>query len=266
MSLALMRATRRSSACFAATMTASETPDGQPDRLLSRSAGPSPPSPVSPTSLRGKLINIFVSPTDVFDEVIASPPNLANWRIPTLLACLVTIISLQFANSPTQSSANIHHLTQSGTISGAQAHALAGAWPLLSALLVSIATFAGSCWSALILWLISRILLKVHFPYLKALEIVGLTGIISVLGSITTILLTAACGPAARPAFSLFVPNMSPTRLFYQILDTLNFFHLWSTTVLAIGLSRLCNVTFKEAAFWVFGYWMGARIVLIVLQ
>jgi len=112
-----------------------------------------------------------------------------------------------------------------------------------------------------------RIFLKVRFPYLKALEIVGLTGIISVLGSITTILLIAASGDdAARPAFSLFVPNMSPTRPFYQILDTLNFFHLWSTTVLAIGLSRLCIVTFKETAFWVFGYWMVARIVLIVLQ
>jgi hypothetical protein len=112
-----------------------------------------------------------------------------------------------------------------------------------------------------------RIFLRVHFPYLKALEIVGLTGIISVLGSITTILLIAASGDAAaRPALSLFVPNMSPTRPFYQILDTLNFFHLWSTTVLAIGLSRLCGTTFKEAVFWVFGYWMVARIVLTILQ
>jgi hypothetical protein len=219
----------------------------------------------SPTSLREKLFNIFVSPTDVFDEVIASPLNLANWRIPTLLVCLVTIISVGI--SPTQSSATINRLTQSGAISGAQAQALAGAWPLLSALLVCIATFAGTCWSALVLWLMGRIFLKVRFPYLKALEIVGLTGIISVLGSITTILLIAASGDAAaRPAFSLFVPNMSPTRPFYQILDTLNFFHLWSTTVLAIGLSRLCNVTFKEAAFWVFGYWMALRIVLTILQ
>jgi hypothetical protein len=224
-------------------------------------------SSASPTSIREKLYNIFVSPTDVFDEVIASPTNLANWRIPTLLVCLVTIISLQLGNSPGQSSASIHHLTQTGANSSAQAQALAGAWPLLSALLVCIATFAGSCWSALVLWLMGRIFLKVRFPYLKALEIVGLTGIISVLGSITTILLIAASGDAAaRPAFSLFVPNMSPTRTFYQILDTLNFFHLWSTAVLAIALSRLCNVTFKEAAFWVFGYWMVARIVLIVLQ
>jgi hypothetical protein len=36
--------------------------------------------------------------------------------------------------------------------------------------------------------------------------------------------------------------------------------------VMAIGLSRLCNVTFKEGAFWVFGYWVATRIVLIILE
>jgi len=235
------------------------------DRNMPAATIPIQTSPRCPTAIREKLFNIFVSPTDVFDEVIASPPNLANWRIPTLLACLVTIISLGI--SPTLSSTTINRLTQTAAISTAQAQALAGAWPLLSALLVCIATFVGTCWSAFVLWLMGRIFLKVRFPYLKALEIVGLTGIISVLGSITTILLIAASGDnAARPAFSLFVPNMSPTRPFYQILDTLNFFHLWSTTVLAIGLSRLCGSTFKEAAFWVFGYWMVARIVLTILQ
>jgi hypothetical protein len=45
----------------------------------------------------------------------------------------------------------------------------------------------------------------------------------------------------------------------------LNFFHLWTTTVLAIGLSRLSGVTFKESAFWVFGYWLVARVALILL-
>lgn len=221
----------------------------------------------SPTSLRQKGFNIFVSPSDVFDEVIASPPKLANWRTPTLLVCLFTVISMELGNSHGQSSATIDHLTKSGTITVAQAQALAGTWPLLSALLVCIATFAGTCWSAFVLWFIGRMFLKVRFPYLKALETVGLTGIISVLGTVTTILLiTASDDPAARPALSILLPKLDHTRSFYQILETLDFFHLWSTAVLAIALSRLGNVTFKEAAFWVFGYWVLARIVLILLQ
>jgi hypothetical protein len=224
-------------------------------------------SPISPTSLRQKLFNIFVSPSDVFDEVIASPPNLVNWRVPTLIACLVTIISLQTGELPAQSSASIHRLTEAGTISAAQAHALVAVWPLLSALLVCTATFIGTCWSAFVIWFIGRTFLKVRFSYIKALEIVGLTGIISALGSITTILLVSASGdPTARPALSLLAAKLNHTGSFYRILETLSLFHLWSTAVLAIGLSRLSEVTFKEAAFWVFGYWMVARIVLIVLQ
>jgi hypothetical protein len=109
--------------------------------------------------------------------------------------------------------------------------------------------------------------LKLGFPYLKALEIVGLTGIISVLGKIATILLIATFDdPAARPALSLLAPKLDHSRSLYQILDTLNFFHLWITAFLAIGLSRLCHVTFKEASFWAFGYWLVARIMFIVLR
>jgi hypothetical protein len=225
------------------------------------------PSPAAPTSLRQKLLNVFISPSDVFDEVIASPPNLANWRVPTLFVCLATIISLQTGNLPTESSVTIHILAEARRLSIAQALTLAGVWPIASALLVCVGIFIGTCWSAFVLWVIGRIFLKVQFSYLKALEIVGLTGIISVLGTITTILLIAASGdPSARPALSLLAAKLDHTQPFYQILETLNFFHVWSASVLAIGLSQLCNVTFKEAAFWVFGYWMVLRIVLIVLQ
>src|SRR5438477_435511 len=180
-----------------------------------------PVSRSSPSSVCERLINIFVSPSDVFDEVILSPRNLANWRIPTLLVCLATILSLQLGNSPTQYSTTFDHLTQSGTISVAQAQALAGAWPVLSAFVVCIAIFAGTFWSAFVLWFIGRMFLKVRFPYVKALEIVGLTGIISVLGTVTTLLLIALSGdPAAQPALSLLVAKLDHTRSFYQILET----------------------------------------------
>jgi hypothetical protein len=86
------------------------------------------------------------------------------------------------------------------------------------------------------------------------------------LGAIVTALLIGASGnPAARPALSFFAPRLpsdDPVRL---VLDILNFFHLWTTTVLAIGLSRLSGVTLKESAFWVFGYWVVARLALILL-
>src|SRR2546426_240216 len=127
-----------------------------------------PASVASQTTVRQKLFNIFVSPTDVFDEVIASPRNLANWRVPTLLVSLAGIISLQTANFHEQLTATIRNLTASGTISAAQAQALAGLAPLVSSLLVCVAAFAGTCWSAFVLWFIGRAFLNIRFPYSKA--------------------------------------------------------------------------------------------------
>jgi hypothetical protein len=117
-----------------------------------------------------------------------------------------------------------------------------------------------------LLWFIGRAFLRTRFSYMKAVEVVALTGSIVALGAIVTALLIGASGnPAARPALSFFAPRLpsdDPVRL---VLDILNLFHIWTTTVLAIGLSRLGGVSLKESAFWVFGYWLVARLALILL-
>jgi hypothetical protein len=166
----------------------------------------------------------------------------------------------------TAQSDTIRQLASAATFSQEQMETLSGVWPLVSSLSVCLAAFIGTFWSALVLWLIGRVFLKVRFSYLKTLEVVGLTGILLVLGAIVTSLLIASSGnAAARPSLSLLAAKLSagPMR---QVLDTLNIFHLWTTTVLAVGLSKLSGVSFKEAAFWVFGYWLFIRIALIILS
>jgi hypothetical protein len=232
---------------------------------MSATIRPSATAGPASTSLREKLLNVFVCPGDVFDEVIAAPPTLANWRVPALLVCLAGIISLHLATAESTAAAT-RQLAGTGAVSAVQAGMLAGAWPLVPALTVCLAAFAGTIWSAFVLWFIGRVFLKGRFSFLKALEVVGLTAIILVLGSIITGLLIAASGDAAaRPSLSLLAGKLAPGHPVRQVLDTLNIFHLWTTAVLAIGLSRLSGVSFKEAAFWVFGYWLLARIALIIL-
>ena len=103
--------------------------------------------------------------------------------------------------------------------------------------------------------------MRTHFSYLKALEVVSLTGSVAALGAIVTILLIAATGnTAVRPALSLLTGSNQDS------LQALNVFHLWATAVLAIGLSKLSGASFREAAFWVFGYWLVARMGLILLS
>jgi hypothetical protein len=98
------------------------------------------------------------------------------------------------------------------------------------------------------------------------MEVVGLTGMILALGAIITALLIAATGDAAaRPALSIFAGHSNPGNKVYSALEVMNFFHCWAATVLAVGLSKLARVSFNEAAFWVFGYWVTLRVALIWL-
>ena len=48
-----------------------------------------PVSTPASTSLGARMLNVFATPSDVFDEVKISPPRTANWLVPTLLATLV---------------------------------------------------------------------------------------------------------------------------------------------------------------------------------
>ena len=51
----------------------------------------------------------------------------------------------------------------------------------------------------------------------------------------------------------------------FSLLGIVDVFHIWTVTVLAIGLSRLTRVSLKESSFWVFGYWLFTRMALVLL-
>jgi hypothetical protein len=191
------------------------------------------------TTLRAKLINIFACPGDVFDEIAAAPHRASNWLAPTLLVCAAGIGAVFL--SPAKPPAD--ELTRTAVLT------------------VILSTWIGTVWSALVLWTIGRLFLKVQFPFLKAVEVAALSGMILALGTVVTSLLALATGdPAARPALSLFVREFDPANRVHAALAALNLFHFWIAGVLAVGLSKLSGVSFKEAAFWTIGYWMVLRL------
>jgi len=223
----------------------------------------SPPNQ-NPTSLGGKLVNILVCPGEVFDELIGAPSQAANWRVPTLLVCLSGIALLLVIASQGGASDIFGSVAKPEQITLAQAQELAGLRPLISGLAICFSAFVGTFWSAFVLWFIGRVFLKTRFAYVKSLEVAGMASMILVLGTgITMLLIVASGNPGVHPALSFLAPGSGPRM--HGFLYQMNCFHLWSTTVLAIGLSRLSGVSFKESAFWVFGYWVFARIALVLL-
>jgi hypothetical protein len=218
------------------------------------------------TTLAAKLVNIFVSPSDVFDEVLAQPIRPATWVVPTLIVFFSSLFLLGLSTPPEQPSAAVRELIEAGGESTSRATTLIDSWFLVSALAGFASAIAGTIWSALVLWGMGRILLKADVRFLRALEVAGLAGMILALGTImTTLLILASGNPLARPALSFLASDSGEGITLRAVLDVLNAFYLWSTAVLAIGLSRLTAASFKECAFWAFSYWFVLRISLILL-
>jgi hypothetical protein len=221
---------------------------------------PAAPPPAA-TPLLAKLANLLACPGEVFEELAAAPPRARNWLVPTLLVALTSVVLAAMLTPQGQAAAAIGPAVEAG-----KAEILRARWQMFSAMTITLAAFAATGWSALVLWFIGRVFLNARFSYWKAVEVVGLTGSIVVLGAVATALLVAASGDAAaRPALSLFAGRLPAENPLRAALGALNLFHLWSTAVLAIGLSKLSGVSFKESAFWVFGYWLVFRLALIVL-
>jgi hypothetical protein len=213
------------------------------------------------------MLNLFVSPKIVFEEIVNSPSSPRNWLAPTILACASSVFALEATTAPGRISAVIGGLLDSGSVNQIQAAALMAHWHAVSRFATCAGVFAGTLWSASALWLIGRFLLGRKFTFAKALEVVGLTSTILILGGLVTGLLAMAVGdPTAQPALSLFCSKLDPANPIRAISEILNVFHLWAASVLAIGLARLSGVMVFEAGFWVFGFWIVARMALVILS
>ncbi|PYL00060.1 MAG: hypothetical protein DME19_06395 [Verrucomicrobia bacterium] len=237
-----------------------------------------PPS----SSLAGRLLNVFAAPGDVFDELKTADSSVANWLVPVLIVMLVTITSFAVTLSQPAIKQQVVEMQEkaidqqvaAGKIKPDQAKAFKEQMAALPPWVMQlfgivqgvVAGFCGTFWWALVLWLLGKLALKSGIPFLKALEVSGLTMMIFALCVVITTLLIVILGNLmARPALSVFVGEFDPTRKLHLLLGSVNLFYLWSTAVLALALSRLSGVGFGKAAVWMFGFWAASRVLFVVI-
>src|SRR5260221_14294163 len=101
---------------------------------------------LQPTSLGAKMLNLFVSPRAVFDEVVTSPSKAGNWLGPTLLVCLSSLLALEMTRSPERTGAVIESLLNAGSITQVQATALSAHWQMVSRVEICVVVFTGTFW------------------------------------------------------------------------------------------------------------------------
>jgi len=236
-----------------------------------------PPEPQPPSmSLPARLLNVFAIPGDVFEEVRKSRLSTANWLVPTLLLVLTGCIGawLVYSQPAIQQQIRetqdkfIDKMVEKGRLSQEQADRQRQASAVGANIGVYIgpvfSAFASPFWWGFLVWLIGAKLFKGDFPYMKAVEVVGLGNAIAILGSVVTTLLMVSMGSlSATPSPALLVKNYDPQNTSQTLLQVPNVITIWVLAVRSIGLAKLSATRFLPAAIWVFGLWLAQVSVLV---
>jgi len=222
-----------------------------------------PPAPQpAAMSLVARLVNVFVSPGEVFAEVKASPPSPANWLMPAVLVAGVSLLGAWLVFS--QETIN-HQIGEMIDRQMEQAHApkaQAEAGRSIGVFVTKIMFVAGPVigafivpfWTGLVLWLVGAKVLKGDFGYMKAVEVGGLTNMITVLDALVKIPLIISMGNLfASPGLALLVKDFDPQKPVHGLLGMVNVMLLWALIVQSIGLARLSGRSIAVAAAWIFG-------------
>ena len=244
----------------------------------------SPPPPAM--SLAARLLNVFAVPGEVFTEVKASRICIGNWLVPALLSALVAVLTAILVLSQPAVQQQVHDRTErqakgldeqvkAGKVKEADANravALLRAvtkpdtLKILASTAVALVGFARVFWWAFILWLLGRWFLKVRFGYPKALEVAGLGLMISILGTVVTLLLMLNLPSLfAAPNLALAVSDFDASRKSPLLLGAANVFAFWMIGVLSVGLAKLAGVPFLRAAWFVFAAWLIQESCFVLL-
>jgi hypothetical protein len=243
-------------------------------------------TPPPATSLAARLLNVFAVPGEVFAEVKVGRICIGNWLVPALLSALVAVFTAVVIVSHPAFQRQLHDLTErqakavdqqvkAGKVKQADANrALAlvraitqpGSIKTLASMAVAVVGFARVFWWAFILWLLGRLFLKVRFGYPKALEVAGLGLMISVLGTVVTLLLMVKLPSLfAAQDLALAVSDFDASRKSPLLLGAANVFSFWVVGVLAVGLAKLAGVPFLRAAWLVFAAWLIQESCFVLL-
>jgi hypothetical protein len=244
---------------------------------------PQPEAPQPPTmSLGGRLLNVFATPGDVFQEVKDAKVSTANWLVPSLILIVVSWVSSVLIFSQPAINHQLSEITEQAIQKqverskmseqqAEQARAMGEKWAGISAkigaaLTPVIAGFVTPFFWGLIVWGVGAGLLKANFPYMKAVEVVGLANMINVLEIILRTLLIVGLGNLyASTSLVLLVKQFDPQNTVHSLLALVNVMTFWLLAVRGIGLARLSGVSFAKAIAWVFGVWVAYTGLLVGL-
>jgi hypothetical protein len=218
------------------------------------------------------MLNVFAVPGEVFEEIKASAASTATWLAPALIFVLVSWVGTwlifsqdtfkhqlsEITDQAVQKSIEKAHMSKE---QAEQARQMAEKMASISSTIGAyggalVVAFASPFFWGLIVWLVGTKALKADFPFMKAVEVVGLGNTIAVLEAIVKVLLILGLGNLfASPSLALVVKDFDPQNPSHSLLAVVDVMTFWLLAVRSVGLARLSGVPFAKAGIWIFGIW-----------
>jgi hypothetical protein len=232
---------------------------------------------VKPMSLSDKLVGVFASPSELYDNVRQTPPTSSNWLIPTLILIVVGVVMAYLMTSnPTlsdqmkrmaseQMEKGLTKQLASGKITQEQANQardqMSGMGATGALIFTYVSAILGPFFAlflgGLVFWLLGKGVMKATSPYMKVVEVVGLTFFIATLESVvTTILCIGMNSIFASPSLALLISDFSIENKMHLLAASMNVFTFWTLAVTSIGLARLFQKDVPKVLVLVFALWI----------
>jgi hypothetical protein len=239
--------------------------------------GASPQAPLLPgedekLSFLERAVTLISAPAVTFSDVARSPHTPVNWFVPLILFVLVSVFSTQLLlNNPQLAgqfkAAVLQQLAtavEGGALTEQEAERQYQRFGPGS-ILFTIASFGGLTITpfvtlfalGLLYWLIGRSAMAATAPYMKVIEVVGLTYIVGTIESITaTILMLVTESLYATPSLALLVlAEFDVENFIHLALSKLNPFTFWILYLTSMGLSQLYLRDFPKVLVLILSLW-----------
>lgn len=241
---------------------------------------------VKPMSFTEKMVNIFASPGELYENVRDTGPTRSNWVIPAIILVIASVLMTQLMLS---NASLVDQLDR--TMRQAMEKSLEGrnlppeqmeraqqqidqayeytkpgsTWfMVLSTVGPLVWTFITLFGLGLAYWLVGKSAMGASAPYMKVVEVVGLTFFIGTLEVIvTTLLMYAMDSIHASPGVGLFVKDFDVTNKLHLAMSKVNIFTLWTLVITSIGLSKLFRRDLPKVLVLVFALWILYSAVTI---
>ncbi len=232
-----------------------------------------PPEPVKPMSFIDTLTNIFAAPGDLYENVRLTPKRTGNWTIPAILLIVVSLILSQLTITNPSLGDQMNQLVKKqmeksvteGKMTQEQADQTFEAFAKPSSTMATVIRVVATAVGipivlfvvAVFYWLVGKLGMHATAPYMKVVEVVGLTFYIGIVqGLVTTIMMFMMNSLFASPSLALAVSDFDIDNKLHLVLAQVNVFSIWSLVVTSIGLSKLFQRDLPKVLVLVFALWI----------